>query len=393
MRSAYLVVPVLCMAPLLPGCASFTSTLASYGVKSMLDVRHSRETPEMYYDLGRYYQAQMRWDRAAGAYERALALRADYIEAANGLATSYAMSGRSELAIARLKDAIAQAPNAAYLYNNLGYIYYLTGRYSEAIGALENATRLEPENRRAWRNLGLAYGKAGEPDKSRNAYGRATPRALLENWRASHPFPAAAASASGDSRAAVAAGTQFASVPDPIHGARPPGSVQGTAISANAGRTSPSLELVPLQANIYELRPISPAALPATVTTVSAADASQPPKLVPLKPFRVEVSNGNGTAGMARRISDRLKHLGMDTARLTNQKPWQPGSEIQFREGYALEAAKLAGLLNHELLTVRNDELRGDIQVRLVLGKDVRNETAFVAPDVAHGSTRVARSE
>jgi hypothetical protein len=127
---------------------------------------------------------------------------------------------------------------------------------------------------------------------------------------------------------------------------------------------------------------------------LGATQAQQPPAL-PAKTFRLEVSNGNGKTGMAKRVAERLREAGMDPRRLTNQIPWQRATEIQFSEGYALEAARLAGLLQHRVLTVRNDGLRKDMKVRLVLGKDIRDELALVAPDDKSStpSTRVASAK
>ena len=104
MRSAYVLFPVLCVVPLLPGCTSLGTTMASYGVSSMVKARHPNETPEMYYDVGRYYQAQNRWDSAARAYESALALRKDYVEAANALGLRGRLFTTAEAFDAQLKE-------------------------------------------------------------------------------------------------------------------------------------------------------------------------------------------------------------------------------------------------------------------------------------------------
>jgi len=375
MKHAYLVLPVLCATPFLDSCTTVATSLASYGMKSVLEVRHATESPEAYYQLGRYYQAQNRFDEAVKAYERAVALKNDYVEAANALATSYAMQGRYELAIARLEAAIERSPGVGYLHNNLGYIYYLQGRYASAIASLEAATRLEPENGRAWRNLALAYGKSGAADESRDAYARAdraTPH-VAQVGGASH-----ALSKEQQDHSVHEQTRRAPQAPAVLSATRPAAQIGSGATLIDASR---SIAIVPVGPNIYELRPLTRtpelAAQPEAMTKSTATSASPAVKLS-LRPFRLEVSNGNGKTGLARRIAERLKHAGMKAARITNQLPWQPGSEIQYSEGYAAEAAQLADLLGQEAMMVRNDRLRQDINVRLVLGKDVRNETALI---------------
>jgi tetratricopeptide (TPR) repeat protein len=379
MRTSYLVLPMLCAAPLLHGCASMTTAAASYGIKSVLDVRNSAETPEMYYDMGRYYQAQNRYGSAVRAYEHALALDPGDVRAASALGTCYAMQRDYDRAIATLQDAVRRAPGTAYLHNNLGYVYYLAGRNDEAVSELEAATRLDDRDRRAWRNLGLAYAKGGNAQAARDAHAKAaaaTPQALLTHWRAAHPDGATSGAAKPEAAARDADATKGSPVPDA------PGKVAGP---------SATLEVVPVAPSIYELRPIAPEPVLAASSVAAAATPQAPAATMPpLKPFRLDVSNGNGTTGMAHRVSTTLKHLGLNAVRLTNQIPWQRASEIQFSAGYALEAAKLAAMLSQPVLTVRNDRLRRDIQVRLVLGKDVHDETALVLPGDGPNATRVA---
>jgi tetratricopeptide (TPR) repeat protein len=341
-----------------------STTVAGYEVKPLLETEAPKATAEMHYQLGRYFQAQNRWADAARAYERALALKGDHVDAANALGSCYAMLGQHDRAIARLEETLRQAPSAGYVRNNLGYVYYLQGSYAKAIDVLEAVTQQEPRNSRAWRNLGLVYAKAGAPEKSREAYARAnraTPHAVLETWRAANP-------ASLDAPAAHRVPTVQ---PAPAVPASKP-----SVVTTVEGRTSPSMEVISVAPQVYELRPLQPLAPAAAGETV----AQVPAAALPLKPFRVEVSNGNGTAGMAGRIAHSLKLGGLNTVRLTNQRPSQRASEIQFAPGYAAEAAKLAGMLGQQPLTVVSDNLRRDIQVRLVLGKDVRNETAFATP-------------
>jgi len=65
----------------------------------------------------------------------------------------------------------------------------------------------------------------------------------------------------------------------------------------------------------------------------------------------------------------------VETALLTNQQPFdQEITQIEYREGYRAAAKRLSATLKGRMAMVRKHDLRSDIQLRLVLGKDVHNE-------------------
>jgi hypothetical protein len=53
---------------------------------------------------------------------------------------------------------------------------------------------------------------------------------------------------------------------------------------------------------------------------------------------------------------------------------------VQYREGYAAEAAVLAATLQRPVQVKPSKDLARHIDVRLVLGKDVLSETALIIP-------------
>jgi hypothetical protein len=151
--------------------------------------------------------------------------------------------------------------------------------------------------------------------------------------------------------------------------------------------------LMQVAPGIYELRaPAAPVRTPAA-TEVAAAQPRVTAAATQVQAFRLEVSNGNGTAGMARRVADHLRHAGMAPVRLTNQKPYQRVTEIQYGAGYVQEAAQLAALMHQQALMIRSDKLRPDIKVRLVLGRDVKDETALLEPPAVAQHAQVASAK
>ncbi|MGE5522404.1 MAG: tetratricopeptide repeat protein, partial [Rhodospirillaceae bacterium] len=365
-------------------------SIATYGVKSVLETRNSSESPEMYYQVGRYAQEQGRFDAATQAYEHALKLKSHYPEASNALATVYALQGKYDLAAQRLGQAVKENPRAAYLHNNLGYVLYLKGDYTQAITFLEQAVALDPRYARAHTNLALAYTKTGNAQLAGEHHARALQLARLPD--AAVPQTASRTAAASPRNAPSTAG----SIAGPVM--HPPEQKSSTSYrdvapaAVGAVASSPALSLVRVAPGIYELRAPETAVRPTQAQRVADMQSAATISSTNLRPFRLEVSNGNGATGMAKRVAHRLREAGMTPVRLTNQKPWQRITEIQYGAGYAMEAAQLAALLRHQAMMIRSDKLRSDIKVRLVLGRDVRDETALLAPPAGDDRPRLARS-
>lgn len=94
---------------------------------------------------------------------------------------------------------------------------------------------------------------------------------------------------------------------------------------------------------------------------------------------RVEVSNGNGITGMAKRIKGVLGRYGIAVSRLTNDRPFkQQDTKIQYRAGYEQAAESLKLALRGHAVVVPVSNLSGNTDVRLVLGKDAVAHMALI---------------
>ena len=101
---------------------------------------------------------------------------------------------------------------------------------------------------------------------------------------------------------------------------------------------------------------------------VEARQALQPASRMPVK---LEVANGNGVAGLAKRTSSSLQRKGYLIARLTNQLPYnQKTTEIQYRRGQESQARELNALLPVRATVVESSLLGATVNVRIVLGHD-----------------------
>jgi DNA-binding winged helix-turn-helix (wHTH) protein/TolB-like protein/Flp pilus assembly protein TadD len=108
---------------------------------------------EAWAHLGRAYTANASFQfggrehylKAQTAYERALALNPDEIDARVFKANLLTDTGRVEQALPLLRDALATNPNIAEAHWELGYAYRFAGMLRESIEEGEQARRIDPE--------------------------------------------------------------------------------------------------------------------------------------------------------------------------------------------------------------------------------------------------------
>jgi len=112
-------------------------------------------------------------DEAAAHYERALALKADYVEALSNLGNLRLMQGRGEEAIGLHKRALAHNPDYAEGQMNLGNALREQGKPGEAVTRYERAIALRPDYAEALSNLGNALHDLGKHAAARASYERA----------------------------------------------------------------------------------------------------------------------------------------------------------------------------------------------------------------------------
>jgi hypothetical protein len=330
-----MVLAVMC-ALSLAGCASSKAPAErSAAVEPVLAVNHGGVSAEGLFRLGRYFEGQARREQAIFAYREALRRDPLQVEVYNRLGMLLGESGRHAEAIHEFQAAIALASNRADLYNNLGFAYLLAGKDAEAARALEEAQRLEPTLAKVTDNLRIAKTRLAIP---------ATSDALPKTTAA-----------------------PVAHVP--------------------AVLTEDRVRLIEVSPRVFELKPpvdrrpieVTPLPFP---PEASATPTEQPRPPVPhARSFRLEVSNGNGITGMAKRVSEHLRRVGVHTQRLTNDRPFeQQHTVIHYRPGFEREAEILKAKLQPEVRAIASKALAGHIDVRLVLGRDVLSDTALLVP-------------
>jgi Tfp pilus assembly protein PilF len=347
------ILPTVCCIALFSACASdrpMKEVRRSVTQKTVTS--NANVNTNTTYKIGKYYQAQNRYDLAIGAYQKVLAADNGFVEARNGLGVVYSRQGRYREAIAAFQVAIQQAPAAAHLYSNMGYAYYLQGQYAESVVALKQATMLDPSNQLAINNLELALAKAG-------------------NYSTSAQVFAEADSGHGTTVTQIAVGQSDAkplNLPNDIGVSQSSTAMPSTPVAvAGVSVVESRVQLVQVAPHVYELH--------------YKQTLSESPQIVAVEMpsnVKIEVSNGNGVTGMAGTVGRFLRAQGYPAARLTNQKPFQVNlTQIQYRNGHEIEAQALRANLIGTPELVQRDDLHSNVSIRLVLGKDVATQTAY----------------
>jgi hypothetical protein len=435
--------PILisCSAVLLLGCAAPQQT--PLDMQPVLRLQHGGgQGAANWYRLGKYHQERGELSLAMGAYAQSLALDSRQLDARMAVAAIDARQGRLAAARDALQALVADYPAQAQLSNNLGYVYYLMGDQQSAIAMLRRALALDAASVRAQDNLrlaeaaartgaasaGLAAGGAvpaspatgpvansaispatADPDAGLPPPTRAELRLLQEQLRVlqersaaagiapAQPMPAAAAPV-----VAAAAPVMAAATAAPVASA-PSFAPATTAVAAEAGpppAAAAVLAAAPVSAPVPEA-PATPAPARTTAAVLATPPASAPVPESTATPApahttaavmaQVDIANGNGVLGMAKRFRRALAQIGIPVGRVSNERPYrQQTTTIEYRAGYQQQAAALqATLLGQAALLPAGPHAQANL--RLVLGKDMRVQPALAAQ--APGSPLLAATD
>jgi len=347
---------------LLSACASNQSVVDAPIKVTPLLAKSSSDNPEAMYQTGRYYQGQKRYDLAEDAYRRALAANSSFVEAFNGLGVIYSMQRKYDEANEAFQSAIRLNPKAAHILNNLGYVYYLQGRYSESLLALQQSVAIEPLNKHTLNNIGLVYAKTGRIAEAEQAFSRAVnDQSQVANSDSMKSNPqidsfSSSSQAPNDLVEVNQIEAQSLSLPKNI------GIIRSALVPLKSPEGGARVTLLQVSPNVYEMHLKSSPPKPIVKEVVSENKKS----------LGIEVSNGNGVTGMARKISDFIKRQGYVSSRLTNQKHFDTSTtQIQYRGGYEEEARNLQTVFFHATELIERNDLRPDISIRVLLGKDI----------------------
>ncbi len=326
---------LLVASSLLLACAGTTLRVPSAG-QAAIEAEHA-------YLVGRTHHLERRPEQALRYYQYAVQAAPTHVDARNGLAALHAEQGQLDQAIALWEGLTAGAsgPESAYMVSNLGYAYFLRGDLASAQAALEKACLLDPLNYRAWHHLGNVLGKAGDHQRAENMYRQAA--ALL-----GHDFKADYALAPRAGVTAIDSALKVAKERDDDGWAK-------TEVRQTDG-------------GVFILRRIE-------------ADGAVKLAAAPSSRAMLEIRNGNGVGGMARKLARAMNEGSTRVVRLTNQKGYGvKRSRVEYGAAFKLTAQRLAERVGASHL-VQVDNV-GGADIRLVIGRDMVKD-AVPAPALA----------
>lgn len=366
----------LFLTSFVPGCSSFSQTDASNGawhpwswLKSASAKRTEKRgfastirpqpgNPAAHYQLGSYYLESGRYHEAAFEFQKAVAIKPDYLEAFNLLAVSYDRLRDFAKAEKAYRTALAIKPDTPYLYNNLGHSFMLQQRWEEALVNLKRAVELNGgrPNTRMYNNLGTALVMTGHDREGQEAFAQAGGEAET-HYRMARLFQVkgmfeeakkqykAALTLNPTSETYLRGLKECEQKAEALGFARDVRQVLDQQPQADPGRKPQKI----------------------TGTTVGSVG--------------IEISNGNGIRSFAQTIGRFLKERGFAVVRLTNADTFEyDETKIYYRKGYREASQVLAKKMPRipETEEVREFD-QPQVQIRMVLGKDLAaHRTAFM---------------
>ena len=387
-------------------------------------VRPRPGNPDSHFLLGGYYQERGEHAKAIEEFQKVILIDPGHVQAHNGMGVSYDYRRDYARAVECYKKALALSPNLEFVLNNMGYSYLLQGRPEEAVPVLQKAIALNGREGKFHNNLGLAYAAKGDLDSAlaefkvagdeskahfniaqfyhrRGLYRIAQfhySQALSLDPSFIHARMAMQAidalakifqpSARKKEEAVLESKSEENSpIPDhqvaqaisePYHheqsGLRPVSSESEPVLlsaveDARVAQVQDdsgvkSAELKPILSPALRTEPTLPPSLP------HGAAKPAPPSM---KKAGIEVSNGNGASGMARRVSRELEDKGLPVRRITNADHFNhPRTRIYYQNGYQELAAQIADQLpGLQKLEEQKKFDRPNINVKVVIGKDI----------------------
>jgi Flp pilus assembly protein TadD len=117
--------------------------------------------PVLHTELGKLYVSSEQYDKAREQFEKAVALKTDYVEAQRQLALIFEKEKDVQGAIAKMKAIALQYPLDTESLFQLGRLQYNNGQVEEAVSQFRQILQLYPAHSNARFALGVALGKQG----------------------------------------------------------------------------------------------------------------------------------------------------------------------------------------------------------------------------------------
>jgi TolB-like protein/Flp pilus assembly protein TadD len=124
----------------------------------------------VYVALGNLYRFSGKYGLALGAFDKALEINPASGDALNGLAETYELDNKPDLAEETFLRVIALQPGFWRAYQSMGGFLFARGRFEEAIPYYTRITELMPDNAKVFNDLGAAYYMLGNFQQATEAW-------------------------------------------------------------------------------------------------------------------------------------------------------------------------------------------------------------------------------
>ncbi len=343
-------------------------------------MRPSAVDADLSYRMGLFFQKRDKNEQAVAEFDKAVRLNPELVDAYNAMGISYDRLGNYEAARASYSMALTINPALDYVQNNMGYSYFLEKKYDAALQWIEIAAAAKPNNRRYQNNLVMVYLKNVKPEMA-VATLRKAPRTdhtdkITTQGRHLEKKPAPYRLGLDENKKI----TKFYKIEAPLDyrysdEEKDPDNQQKMVTPDPIVKAEGVIFVEPVE--------IFPSMVAKGPSNVDLRPSPRPePRLAALIPMDkpgkdlpiiIEVSNGNGVEGMAKRLGEFLKDLGFKVTRLTNAinfdfketKIYYP--EI-YKDSVQILAAEIPGFeASGNLVSIRKSGNR----VRILIGKDL----------------------
>lgn len=297
--------------------------------------------PLSHYRLGRYYQKGNKHELAINEFTKAVTLNKEYVQAYNALGMSYDHLLNCEGAEWAYSQALQYGAGKAYVYNNFGCSRLICDKNDQAIALFSKAQEIDGSNTRIRNNLRLAEIRGG-----------------YQKGDGFSSLPEEPLASAVENSGYVEAPKPGMKETEPVIGADKGAPFVETVLVAEK-KVKPEMADKPIA-----IKTKSP-----KLQVAASGDISKPASC------GVEISNGNGVTGMAKKGAAYLRKLGFSVKRITNAPQFTvQDTKIYYRDGCLALAESVAKVIpgSQEFERV-NDLGRAGVGVRLTLGGDMVN--------------------
>jgi tetratricopeptide (TPR) repeat protein len=124
----------------------------------------------LWYNLGRFYSEQGNYTGSIAAFDRALSIDPNFVEALNSKAYVLRDVGNYSQAIAVFNQVLEKDPKHKWALNNIGYSLLQLGNISDSTSYFDKALEIDPEYQSALDNKATAMIQLGKLEEAKKIF-------------------------------------------------------------------------------------------------------------------------------------------------------------------------------------------------------------------------------